>query len=75
VRILSEKMYIVKLKDKELFYGGFMLFYDNEERAARYDFERANHIANLFRNEGVEIELVECLKFDFYRERGIGNGV
>jgi hypothetical protein len=51
-------MYQVKLKGQELYYGGFMAFYESENRGAEYPLDRANKIAESFRESGGDIEVI-----------------
>lgn len=53
------KSYVVKVKDKELFYGGFMLFYESKERGATYELEKAKSVAYALDNSMEKLEVVE----------------
>lgn len=53
------KSYLVKVKGKELYYGGFMLFYESKERAATYELEKAKSVANALDTSMNELEVVE----------------
>lgn len=60
----DSKLYHIKAKDQELYYGGFMCFYESKNRAAAYPIDRANGIAESFNESGNEVELVECVEVE-----------
>lgn len=58
------KLYNIKMKDQELYYGGFMCFYESKTRAAVYPIDRANRIAEAFKENGNLVDIVEYIEVE-----------